>query len=245
MRVDGRAWNEMRSVRMNPGFTKYPEGSVLIQTGDTWVLCNATVEETIPSWLVGQGKGWVTADYAMLPRSTIDRMRREKATSSARGQEITRLIGRSLRAGVDLARLGERTITIDCEVLQADGGTRTASVTGGYVALALAIQGLVARGLVPPEVLVSQIAAVSVGLVAGQPLLDLQYDEDSAAEADVNIVMTGDGRLVEVQGTAEGAPFRRQVLTELIDLAWHGVQHLLAIQQGALRLAAAREAEPS
>ncbi|HSJ58490.1 MAG TPA: ribonuclease PH [Anaerolineae bacterium] len=241
MRIDGRAWNEMRPVHMVPGFIKYPEGSVLIRTGDTWVLCNATVEDTVPPWLAGKGKGWVTADYAMLPRSTLDRMRRDRATSGARGQEITRLVGRSLRAAVDLSKLGERTITIDCEVLQADGGTRTASVTGGYVALVLAIQGLLDRQLVPPEVLVSQIAAVSVGLVDGRPLLDLQYEEDSAADADVNVVMTGDGRLVEVQGTAEGAPFSRSVLDNLLDLAWSGIEHLLTLQQAVVRQGAARD----
>lgn len=235
MRVDGRAWNEMRLVHVIPGFIKYPEGSVLIQTGDTWVLCNATVEESVPPWLTGKGKGWVTADYAMLPRSTMDRMRRDRATSGARTQEITRLIGRSLRAAIDLNKLGERTITIDCEVLQADGGTRTASVTGGYVALRLAIQGLVERKLVPPEVLVNQIAAVSVGLVEGRPLLDLQYEEDSAAEADVNVVMTADGRLVEVQGTAEGEPFSRDAFDELLDVAWHGIEQLLTVQQRVLR----------
>jgi ribonuclease PH len=187
---------------------------------------------------MGQGKGWVTADYAMLPRSTSDRMRRDRGASSPRSQEITRLIGRSLRAAVDLSLLGERTVTVDCDVLQADGGTRTASVTGGYVALALALQDLIDAESIPAAVLSEPVAAVSVGLVGGRPLLDLDYGEDSAAEADFNVVMTRDGRIVEVQGTAEGVPFEREALDELLDLARGGIEQLSSMQQQVLYQAA-------
>jgi ribonuclease PH len=234
MRLDGRTWNEMRPVQMTPGFVKYPEGSVLIEIGETRVLCNATVKESVPPWRVGSGAGWITAEYALLPRSTQQRTRRETRGLGGRTQEIRRLIGRSLRAAADLQRLGERTVILDCDVIQADGGTRTAAITGGYVALALAMQHLSDQGAVSPDVLVTEVAAISLGLVGGQVLLDLCYEEDAAAEADFNLVMTGDGRLVEVQGTAEGSPFGRDRLDALLDLAEHGIGQLLALQRQVL-----------
>jgi ribonuclease PH len=234
MRIDGRMWNEVRPVRMVPGFVKYPEGSVLIEMGETRVLCNATVEESVPPWRLGSGAGWITAEYALLPRSTHQRTRRETRSLGGRTQEIRRLIGRSLRAAVDLAKLGERTIILDCDVLQADGGTRTAAITGGYVALALAMRRLIEEGEVQPGVLITEVAAISLGLVAGQLLLDLCYEEDSAAEADFNLVMTGDGRLVEVQGTAEGMPFDREALDAVLELAEHGIGLLLERQRQVL-----------
>jgi ribonuclease PH len=238
MRVDGRAWDEMRPVRMKPGFVEYPEGSVLIEVGKTRVLCNATVEASVPRWRLGSGAGWVTAEYALLPRSTHQRTRRETQGLGGRTQEIRRLIGRSLRAAVDLEQLGERTIILDCDVLQADGGTRTAAVTGAYVALALALQGQEAAGEVPPGVLRTQVAAISLGLVDGQLLLDLCYEEDAAAAADFNIVMTGDGRFVEVQGTAEAEAFGRQAMDAVLDLAEQGIGRLLALQGQVLARAA-------
>jgi ribonuclease PH len=234
MRRDGRAWNEMRPVALIPGFVKHAEGSVLIDFGGTRVLCNATVEPSVPAWRQGSGAGWVTAEYALLPRSTQRRTRRETMGLRGRTQEIQRLIGRSLRMAVDLEKLGERTIIVDCDVLQADGGTRTASITGGYVALALAIRDLIAQGVVPAQALVTPVAAVSLGLVDGQLLLDLDYEEDSAATADFNLVMTGGGQVVEVQGTAEGAPFDRVALDQVLDLAGHGVEQLVARQREAL-----------
>lgn len=234
MRLDGRAWNEMRPVRMTPGFVKYPEGSVLIEMGETRVLCNATVEASVPPWRVGSGAGWITAEYALLPRSTHQRTRRETRGLGGRTQEIRRLIGRSLRAAVDLQKLGERTVILDCDVIQADGGTRTAAVTGGYVALALALQRLSDQGVISPDVLVTEVAAISLGLVGGQVLMDLCYEEDATAEADFNLVMTGDGRLVEVQGTAEGSPFGRDVFGAVLDLAQHGIDQLLALQRQLL-----------
>lgn len=234
MRLDGRAWNEMRLVRMTPGFVKYPEGSVLIEMGETRVLCNATVEASVPPWRVGSGAGWITAEYALLPRSTHQRTRRETRGLGGRTQEIRRLIGRSLRAAVDLQKLGERTVILDCDVIQADGGTRTAAVTGGYVALALALKRLSDQGVISPDVLVTEVAAISLGLVGGQVLLDLCYEEDATAEVDFNLVMTGDGRLVEVQGTAEGSPFGRHVLGAVLDLAQHGIDQLLALQRQVL-----------
>lgn len=234
MRLDGRAWNEMRPVRMTPGFVKYPEGSVLIEMGETRVLCNATVEASVPPWRVGSGAGWITAEYALLPRSTHQRTRRETRGLGGRTQEIRRLIGRSLRAAGDLQKLGERTVILDCDVIQADGGTRTAAVTGGYVALALALQRLSDQGVISPDVLVTEVAAISLGLVGGQVLMDLCYEEDATAEADFNLVMTGDGRLVEVQGTAEGSPFGRDVFGAVLDLAQHGIDQLLALQRQVL-----------
>jgi ribonuclease PH len=234
MRIDGRAWNEMRPVRISPGFVDYPEGSVLMEMGATRVLCNATVEESVPPWRQGTGSGWVTAEYALLPRSTHQRTQRETRGLRGRTQEIRRLIGRSLRAAVDLDELGERTIILDCDVIQADGGTRTAAVTGGWIALALAVRQLEEKALVPPGVLITEIAAISLGIVGGQLLLDLCYEEDSAASADFNLVMTGDGRLVEVQGTAEGTPFDRQALAAVLDLGEEGIERLLAVQRQVL-----------
>ena len=234
MRLDGRGWNEMRPVRMVPGFIEYAEGSVLIEVGETRVLCNATVEESVPRWRAGSGAGWVTAEYALLPRSTHRRTRREVGRLGGRTQEIRRLIGRSLRAGVDLRKLGERTIIVDCDVIKADGGTRTASITGGYVALALAVQRLERDQIVPSGVLTTQVAATSLGPVDGQLMLDLCYEEDSAATADFNVVMTGSGRLVEVQGTAEGVAFERRLFDAVLDLAEIGIDHLLALQRQVL-----------
>jgi ribonuclease PH len=204
--------------------------------GRTKVLVAATVQEESPRWLRGTGSGWVTGEYAMLPRATAERTFREvnKGRPSGRTQEIQRLIGRSLRAVIDLKRLGERTITIDCDVLIADAGTRCASITGGYIALALAIRGLAERGTVPADLLLDTVAAVSVGIVGGEPLLDLSYEEDAGAEVDCNVVMTGSGRLVEVQGTAEGEPFARGDLDALLDLAESGVKQLTQIQRDAL-----------
>jgi ribonuclease PH len=224
----------MRPVRMVPGFVEYAEGSVLIEVGETRVLCNATVEDSVPRWRSGSGSGWVTAEYALLPRSTHRRTRREIGGLRGRTQEIRRLIGRSLRAAVDLDKLGERTVIIDCDVIQADGGTRTASITGGYVALALALQRLIERDLVPPDVLTTQVAATSLGPVDGQLMLDLCYEEDSGATADFNIVMTGAGRFVEVQGTAEGVAFDRRLLQSVLDLAEIGINQLLELQRQVL-----------
>lgn len=238
MRIDGRAWDEMRPVRMTPGFTSYAEGSVLIEVGDTRVLCNATLQDSVPSWRLGSGAGWLTAEYALLPRSTHQRTRRETQGLSGRTQEIRRLIGRSLRAVVDLAGLGERTIILDCDVLQADGGTRTASITGGYVALALAVQRLVEAGDVPPSVISGEVAATSLGLVDGRLLLDLCYQEDATAGADFNVVMTGSGKLIEVQGTAEGTLFDRAALDAMLDLAEQGIGQLLAMQRQVIQDAA-------
>lgn len=238
MRIDGRGWDEMRPVQMTPGFVEVAEGSVLIEMGATRVLCNATVENSVPSWRLGSGAGWVTAEYAMLPRSTQQRTGRETRGLRGRTQEIRRLIGRSLRAVVDLDSLGERTIILDCDVIQADGGTRTASITGGYVALALALQRLVEVGEVPSSVLSGELAAISLGLVDGQLLLDLCYEEDSRAGADFNVVMTGDGHLIEVQGTAEGMPFDRAVLEAMLDLAERGIGQLLTLQRQVLQAAA-------
>jgi ribonuclease PH len=219
---------------MVPGFVEYAEGSVLIEVGETRVLCNATVEDSVPRWRSGSGSGWVTAEYALLPRSTHRRTRREVGGLRGRTQEIRRLIGRSLRAAVDLDKLGERTVIIDCDVIQADGGTRTASITGGYVALALALQRLMEQGLMLPDVLITQVAATSLGPVDGQLMLDLCYEEDSGATADFNIVMTGAGRFVEVQGTAEGVAFDRRLLQAVLDLAEIGIGQLLELQRQVL-----------
>ena len=234
MRINGRTWDELRPVQMTPGFVDYAEGSVLIEMGRTRVLCNASVEASLPSWRLGSRAGWVTAEYALLPRSTQRRTRRETRGLGGRTQEIRRLIGRCLRAAVDLEKLGERTVIVDCDVLQADGGTRTAAITGGYVALALALKGLEQAGEVPSEVMLAEVGAISLGLVNGQLLLDLCYEEDSAADADFNIVMTSDGRLVEVQGTAEGETFSRQALDAVLDLAEKGISQLFEIQRQVL-----------
>jgi ribonuclease PH len=232
MRPDGRQPDQLRSVTFAPGYTDYAEGSVLVSMGGTRVLCNASIENKVPPWLVGKGQGWLTGEYSLLPRSTHTRTPRE-TTLSGRTQEIRRLIGRSLRVCVDLAKLGERTLTLDCDVIQADGGTRTAAVTGGYVATALALRKLINAGLVPPGVLVTSVAAVSVGIVEGEPRLDLCYAEDSKAEVDCNVVMTAEGRFVEVQGTAERDPFDRASLDQLLALAERGIRELMAAQRAA------------
>lgn len=234
MRLDGRAYDALRPVKMTPGYVIHPEGSVMIDVGKTRVLCNASVLEQVPPWLAGTGRGWVTAEYALLPRSTHTRTPRETKGLQGRTQEIRRLIGRSLRAAVDLGALGERQVIVDCDVLQADGGTRTASVTGGYVALALALSKMVQAGVLPASVLRPAVAAVSVGIVDGNPMLDLCYDEDRRADVDLNVVMTGEGQFVEVQGTAEGATFDRATLDGLLDLAALGIARLLRIQKDTL-----------
>ena len=234
MRVDGRAFDELRPITITTNYTRYAEGSALIEFGDTRVLCTATVEETLPPWLKDKGQGWVTAEYAMLPRSTLTRTPRESKGLSGRTQEIRRLIGRALRASVDLTRLGERNIIVDCDVIQADGGTRTASITGGYVALALAIRKLVQDGVIESGVFRPAVAAVSVGVVDGYPLLDLAYSEDSSAEVDFNVVLNAAGHFIEVQGTAEGEPFPRQTLDQLLALAEKGIAQLLNAQAEVL-----------
>jgi ribonuclease PH len=234
-RPDGRRPDELRPVEFTPDYITYPEGSVLIAMGQTRVLCNVTVEEEVPHWLEGQGSGWLTAQYALLPRSTHTRTRRETDGLGGRTQEIRRLIGRSLRAAVDLDLLGERRLIVDCDVLQADGGTRTASITGGYVAVALAMQRMANEGLVAPEALKPPVAAISVGLVNGEERLDLCYAEDHEADVDLNVAMTANGRLIEVQGTAEGEPFARQSLDRLLDLAAEGIADLVHQQREALR----------
>ncbi len=234
LRPDGRLHSDLRPINFILNYVEYPEGSVLIEVGRTRVLCNVSVEEKAPAWMVGQETGWLTAEYALLPRSTHTRTRRENHGLRGRTQEIRRLIGRSLRAAVDLELLGGRTLTVDCDVLQADGGTRTAAITGSYVAVALALRRLAEQGLVPPEVLAVAVAAVSVGVVDGEVLLDLCYTEDHNAEVDLNVVMTSNGRLVEVQGTAEGAPFSRDTLDCMLDLAAQGIAHLIQHQREAL-----------
>ncbi|HEX7116038.1 MAG TPA: ribonuclease PH [Steroidobacter sp.] len=235
-RPSGRAPDELRPIRLTRHFTRHAEGSVLVEFGDTRVLCTASVEDGVPQFLRNTGQGWVTAEYGMLPRSTHTRTRREAAVGKQGGRtlEIQRLIGRALRAVIDLKALGERTVTIDCDVLQADGGTRTASITGGYVALVDAIDTLVRRGDLRESAIHGQVAAVSVGIWAGQPVLDLDYAEDSEAETDMNVVMNNGGGFVEVQGTAEGHALRRHELDELLNLAAGGIQQLLARQLEAL-----------
>jgi ribonuclease PH len=236
-RPSGRAPDELRQVSFARRHTKHAEGSVLVAFGDTQVLCTASVEESVPPFLRGKGQGWITAEYGMLPRATHTRHAREAARGkqSGRTQEIQRLIGRSLRAVADLKALGERTITLDCDVLQADGGTRTASITGGFLALAEACEQLVRRRLIAASPLHGQIAAVSVGICDGVPVLDLDYDEDSQAETDMNVVMNNGGGFVEVQGTAEGHAFRRHELDALLNLAAEGIGTLFALQAQALK----------
>lgn len=231
-----RSTDQLRPVALELDYVMYPEGSVLISMGNTRVLCNATVEETLPRWLyISRAKhGWVTAEYAMLPRSTEQRSQRETLHPKGRTQEIQRLVARSLRAAVDLQKLGERQITIDCDVIQADGGTRTASITGGYVALALAIRRLEKRKVIEPGALKLGVAAVSVGILNGKAVLDLNYAMDQNAEVDMNVVMTSDGRFVEVQGTAEGEPFSRGALNAMLLLAEHGIKELFDVQNAAL-----------
>jgi ribonuclease PH len=231
-----RAASQLRPVRIHRQYTRHAEGSVLIEVGHTKVLCTASVEEKVPPFLKGKGTGWVTAEYGMLPRATNTRGAREAAAGkqSGRTQEIQRLIGRSLRAVIDTAALGERQVTIDCDVLQADGGTRCASITGAMVALADAVAFLRAKGLVAADPLRDFVAAVSVGIVDGQPVLDLDYVEDSGSDTDMNVVMTGAGHFVEVQGTAEGAPFTRTQMSSLLDLASSGIAELIRLQRAAL-----------
>jgi ribonuclease PH len=235
-RPDGRADDALRPVRISRGWLDHAEGSVLVEFGKTRVLCAASVTEGVPRWRKGSGLGWVTAEYAMLPRSTHTRSDRESVRGRIGGRthEISRLVGRSLRAAIDYKALGENTIVIDCDVLQADGGTRTAAITGAYVALADAVSWLRDRNLLAGEPLVTSVAAVSVGVIAGSPRLDLCYEEDVAAETDMNVVCTGDGRFVEVQGTAEGEPFDRSELDALLDLAVRGCAELTRLQQEAL-----------
>jgi len=233
-RIDGRTPSELRPVKFTPEFIRYPEGSVLVEMGGTRVLCNVSVEEQVPRWMHGSGKGWLTAEYALLPRATHTRTAREVRGFSGRTQEIRRLIGRSLRAAVDLEQLGERTLTVDCDVLQADGGTRTAAITGGYIAIGLAVKKLVASGLVSPNALKPPIAAVSVGVLGDEALLDLCYEEDSQADVDFNIVMTAESQYIEVQGTAEGAPYDRVMLMKMLDLAEMGIRQLIKMQQELL-----------
>jgi ribonuclease PH len=235
-RTDGRAADRIRPVVLRPGFMPNAEGSCLVEMGGTKVICTATVEEDIPRWLRGRGSGWVTAEYSMLPRSSSERISREvnKGRVGGRTQEIQRLIGRSLRAVTDLTALGERSVIVDCDVLQADGGTRTASITGGFVSLAQAVMWMKENGALDSDPLVDSVAAVSVGIVAGESMLDLKYDEDSTADVDMNVVMTGSGSFVEVQGTAEKGVFGRDALDALLALAEKGIAELTAAQQSAL-----------
>ncbi len=236
MRPSQRQPDQLRPVSITTGFTRHAEGSVLIKMGDTHVLCTASVEESLPPFLRGKGQGWVTAEYGMLPRSTHTRSAREaaKGKQTGRTQEIQRLIGRSLRAVVDLKALGERQITLDCDVLQADGGTRCASITGAWVALYLACEKLVQNGKLTANPVRDHVAAISAGIYEGSPVLDLDYPEDSNCDTDMNIVMTGSGGLIEIQGTAEGEPFSREQMNVLLDLGTLGIRHLVAAQQSAL-----------
>ena len=236
-RPDGRQLDQLRPVAMQRGFAKYAEGSCLITVGDTKVLCTASVEDKVPPFLKGQGQGWVTAEYSMLPRATLTRTPRDSSAGKPNGRtvEIQRLVGRSLRSVVDNHALGERTIWIDCDVLQADGGTRTASITGAFVALVEALVGLKEKGLIKTIPFTEWVAAVSVGVVASEERLDLAYAEDSIAAVDMNVVMTDTNRYIEVQGTAEGAPFDRNRLNRLLDLAVQGTRELIAIQRDALK----------
>jgi len=235
-RTDGRAQDELRPVQITPGFLSYAEGSVLIEMGNTRVICAASLEDRVPPFLRSSGQGWLTAEYAMLPRSTQTRTAREtgRGGPSGRTHEIQRLIGRSLRAVADLKALGERTLTIDCDVLQADGGTRTAAITGAYVAFALASNQLLKIGKITRPLTTSQVAAVSVGIVGKAPLLDLKYDEDSRAEVDMNVVCTSDGRFIELQGTAEREPFNRAQMNELLALATKGIDVLVGLQKAVI-----------
>lgn len=232
-RTDGRALDELRPVKITPGYLPYAEGSVLIEMGRTRVICSASVEDRVPSFLRNTGQGWITAEYSMLPRATQQRTARENRRGGASGRthEIQRLIGRSLRAAADMKLLGERTITLDCDVLQADGGTRTAAITGAYVAFALAAHGLLKSGKIQRNLITNQVAAISVGIVGNNAMLDLKYDEDSQAEVDMNVVCTGDGRFIELQGTAEREPFARDQMESLLELAAKGIQLLLTAQK--------------
>ncbi len=238
IRPSGRAADQLRNVSFELGFSKYAEGSCLVKFGDTHVLCTATVEEKVPGWMRGSGAGWVTAEYGMLPRSTHDRMRREASSGkqSGRTQEIQRLIGRSLRAVTDLKAMGEIQVRVDCDVLQADGGTRTASITGSYVAMYAAFQKMVEAGKLDAIPMSDEVAAVSCGIYEDEAVLDLDYDEDSAAQADTNFVLTGKGGIVEIQGTAEEDPFSREQFIQLLDLAQKGITELSILQRKALGL---------
>jgi ribonuclease PH len=240
MRCDGRRPDELRPLKITTGFQRFAEGSALIDWGETRVLCAATVEESVPPFRVASGGGWITGEYSMLPRSTVTRKPRKQG---GRETEIQRLIGRALRAAVNMDALGPRTITVDCDVLQADGGTRVAAITGGYVALALALAKLRREALLRQDPLLDRVAAVSVGVVKTELLLDLPYREDSKAEVDMNVVMTASGRFVEVQGTAEGGTFDRDQLNRLCDLAWSGIKELCALQARAIALGAEGPAE--
>ncbi|HTP06330.1 MAG TPA: ribonuclease PH [Nitrospirota bacterium] len=235
MRVDGRKADELRKVKIIRNYIKSAEGSVLIEMGDTKVICTATVDNSVPPFLRGKGTGWVTAEYAMLPRSSSQRIQRERSKVGGRTHEIQRLIGRSLRSVVDMIALGERSVLIDCDVVQADGGTRTASITGAYVALADALRHIKRQGLIATIPLMDFLAAISVGIVGGTPMLDLCYAEDSGAEVDMNLVMTGKGKIVEVQGTAEGEPFSKSELAKLLALGEKGIKALVKKQKDLLR----------
>ena len=235
MRVDGRKADELRTTKITRNYIKSAEGSVLIQMGDTWVICTATVENGVPPFLRGKGKGWVTAEYAMLPRSSPQRIQRERAKVGGRTHEIQRLIGRSLRSVVDMDAIGERSILIDCDVVQADGGTRTASITGSYIALVDALRQMQKKGMIGSLPVRDHLAAVSVGIVGGKPMLDLCYKEDSTAEVDMNLVMTGKGTIVEVQGTAEGEPFSKAELSRMLALGEKGIKALVKKQKEVLK----------
>lgn len=228
-RNDGRAKDELRPVKFETGYVDYPEGSVLVSVGKTRVLCNVSIEDSVPPWMDREGsdRGWITAEYALLPRSTTTRVSRETKGLSGRTQEIKRLIARSLRAGFDLDLLGKRTLIVDCDVIQADGGTRTASITGGYAALTLAIKNLVDQGELPAAVFLSPVAAISVGMIAGQSVLDLNYEEDVRADVDLNVVMNQNGEFIEVQGTGEGATFSKADLDLMLEYASKGIQELI------------------
>ncbi len=235
-RTDGRAFDELREVTITPGYLPYAEGSVLIEMGQTRIVCSASIEERVPPFLRNSGQGWITAEYSMLPRATQQRKPREigRGGPSGRTHEIQRLIGRSLRAAAQMKHLGERTITLDCDVLQADGGTRTAAITGAYVAFVLAINKMVKTGKISRSIITNEVAAISVGIVENIPMLDLKYDEDSRAEVDMNVVCTGDGRFIEVQGTAEREPFSPEQMQSLLALARHGLESLVATQREAI-----------
>jgi ribonuclease PH len=233
MRIDNRQPDQLRPTRLTPNYLLHPEGSVLIEAGRTRVICTASVEDRVPPFLRSSGKGWITAEYGMLPRATSTRTQREASTGKVGGrtQEIQRLIGRALRSVARLTELGERTVWIDCDVIQADGGTRTAAITGGFVALALALQRLKEQEVIKRVPLDGYVAATSVGIIGGQPMLDLAYEEDSRADVDMNVVQTGDGRFIEVQGTAEADPFGRDALDSMLTLAAHGIRALVALQR--------------
>jgi len=237
-RADGRAWDELRTVKITPGVQSFAEGSALIELGKTRVLCSVSAEERVPAFLRGEGTGWITAEYAMLPRSTVTRTPRDSSLGrvGGRNQEIQRIIGRSLRAIADLTTLGERTLVIDCDVIQADGGTRTAAITGAYVALHQALQNLASIGLISSNPLQAAVAATSIGIVHSYTMLDLCYDEDRNAEVDFNVVMTSNGEFVEVQGTAESKPFTKETIDSLLSLAEKGIKQLFEAQQTALEL---------